>query len=162
MRPLLLAAAALVAPACIIEIGFQSDDRGDRPDRGDSVADADLFLSVAHAVPGSEIITTLESTTGRGLDGFEALQFERDVFVLDQVRRPDDVLLLLGVSPSAPAGPVQVVAVSQRAERRTLALPFVIDGLTTTGATPTGDTGSHGSTPTADTGSTGGSGTTAQ
>lgn len=153
MRHLFLLFATL--PACIYyEIGLLPGG-GDAPTEtgsspaDDPMVDDDLYLSVDRGEPGAEVLTTLESRRGRSFDGFRTLELERDVVLLDQVIRDDDVLLLLGVSASAAPGAVRITATTARHTVQ-LAVPFTIVGDPTT---PTADTGSS-SAPTADTGST--------
>ncbi len=119
---------------------------------------SDLRLVFDEGSPGETLRTTLVTDEPRGLEGLQAVRFERDVTVVDA--RFDDAEAELVVAIAETAGPGKIDLTAQFREGATvrigdaftiLAPETGITGDTGGSATPTGDTGA-GST--GDTGST--------
>ena len=88
--------------------------------------DPELFLSIVSANPGQELLTTLHARPGVDLSSVGIVTFDRDVAVLDQIIRPDEVVLLLAVAPEAEPGEVGVTVQVVGGSDWPLAEPFRI------------------------------------
>jgi hypothetical protein len=112
---------------------------GTDPDPEPALTDS-VALTVNEALPGEELLSTLVPTeSGLDLTTVTALEFERDVEVLDSIQRPDEIVLLLSVADDAKAGPVEVYFTTVTGAGWILAEPFQILGQPA--STPGTDTG---------------------
>ena len=102
-------------------------------------ATVDLRFAPDRGAAGATLLTTLTSS-GRDVDlsDVQAVTFERDVVVADQIVRDDEVVLVLTVAEGAEPGPVDAFVTRAGGEIALIAAPFtVLDG----GLVGGGDTG---------------------
>ena len=120
---------------------------GDDDDDTDPVVLLDLYFSVPHGLPGETLLTTLQSNDANfDMTRIDSVTFSYGVEVVDQIIRPDEIVLLLTIDPDAQ--PTQVDAFVQGDDGATglVAEPFCIldpseDGTDGTDGTDTTDTG---------------------
>ncbi|MEO0600664.1 MAG: hypothetical protein AAF211_04455 [Myxococcota bacterium] len=111
----------------------------------------DLSLVTDEGEPGETLRTTLMTDEPRGLEGLQAVRFERDVTVVDAVFAFDEAELVIAIGSDAEPGEIDVTA--QFREGATVRIGGAFTILGPDAPEPTGDTGAP--TSTGDTGSAG-------
>ncbi len=124
-------------------------DPQDPPEDPGPVLTSELFLTVDAGLPGDTLLSTLEATD----DGFDlsevvAVEFGRDIAVLDLIARDDEVVLLLEIADDAEPGSVDCYIDTASGGSWLLDVPFtVLDPADAPTECPEGggeDTGAHG------------------